>query len=306
MEKIILPSWKDSEIKNSITDFVNRVMNNDSADFIPEEDRIATFDNDGTLWTEQPLQVELFYALYGAEKLAEADPELKNNALFNAFINKDVKTLLTFPKKDIIELLFKTHGGKTPEEFKSYVKEWFDIAVHPQFKFSFYNAAFKPQLELLSYLKENGFKNFIVSGGGVDFMRTVTEKIYGISSGRVIGSSGMTKIEYDGTTPVVVRLPQLRSFNDRDEKVNNINHHIGKRPVLAFGNSDGDLAMLRYTLAGKGLRMALLLHHDDGVREVAYDRDFKISPLIEALNVAAAEGIKVVSMKDDWKEVFGS
>ena len=306
MEKIILPSWKDSVIKNSITDFVNRVTKKDSAEFIPEEDRIATFDNDGTLWTEQPLQIELFYALYRAEKLAEADPELKNDKLFNAFLNKDVKTLLTFPKKDIIELLFKTHDGKTPEEFKSYVKEWFDKAVHPQFKFSFYNAAFKPQLELLSYLKENGFKNFIVSGGGVDFMRTVTEKIYGISSERVIGSSGMTSVVYDTIKPVVTRIPQLRSFDDRDEKVNNINHHIGKRPVLAFGNSDGDLAMLRYTLAGKGLRIALLLHHDDGVREVAYDRDFKISPLNEALNVAAAEGIKVVSMKNDWMEVFGS
>ncbi len=306
MEKTILASWNDSVIKDSITDFINRVTSKNSADFIPEENRIATFDNDGTLWTEQPLQVELFYALYRAEKLAEADPKLKNDALFNAILNKDVKTLLTFPKKDIIELLFKTHDGRTPEEFKSYVKEWFDKAVHPQFKFSFYNAAFKPQLELLNYLKENGFKNFIVSGGGVDFMRTVTEKIYGISSKCVIGSSGITKIEYDGTTPVVVRLPQLRSFNDKDEKVNNINHHIGKRPVLAFGNSDGDLAMLRYTLAGDGLRMALLLHHDDGVREVAYDKDFKLSPLNEALNVAEAEGINVVSMKNDWKVVFGS
>ena len=304
MEKNSLLSWNDTEIKNSLIEFVSKITNKESSDFIPEEDRIAVFDNDGTLWTEQPLQVEFFYALYRAEKLAEANPVLKNDPVFNAFLNKDVKTLLTFPKQEIIELLFKTHDGKTPEEFKSYVKEWFDSAVHPLFKFSFYNTAFKPQLELLSYLKDNGFKIFIVSGGGVDFMRTVAEKIYGIPNERVTGSSGMTKLEYDGTVPVVVRLPQLRSFDDRDEKVNNIHLHIGKRPVLAFGNSDGDLAMLRYTLAGKGLRMALLLHHDDGVREVAYDKDFKISPLNEALNVAAAEGINVVSMKNDWKEVF--
>lgn len=304
MEKKSLTSWNDTEIKNSLINFVAEITNKDSSDFIPEEDRIATFDNDGTLWTEQPLQVELFYALYRAEKLAEANPELKNDPVYNAFLNKDIKTLITFPKQKIIELLFKTHDGKTPEEFKSFVKEWFESAVHPLFKFSFYNTAFKPQLELLSYLKDNGFKIFIVSGGGVDFMRTVAEKIYGIPSERVTGSSGMTKIEYDGTIPVVVRLPQLRSFDDRDEKVNNIHLHIGRRPVLAFGNSDGDLAMLRYTLAGKGLRMALLLHHDDGVREVAYDKDFKISPLNEALNVAAAEGIKVVSMKNDWNEVF--
>ena len=304
MEKNSLLSWNDTEIKNSLIEFVSKITNKDSSDFIPEEDRIAAFDNDGTLWTEQPLQVELFYALYRAEKLAEANPVLKNDPVFNAFLNKDVKTLLTFPKQEIIELLFKTHDGKTPEEFKSYVKEWFDSAVHPLFKFSFYNTAFKPQLELLSYLKDNGFKIFIVSGGGVDFMRTVAEKIYGIPNERVTGSSGMTKLKYNGTVPIVVRLPQLRSFDDRDEKVNNIHLHIGRRPVLAFGNSDGDLAMLRYTLAGKGLRMALLLHHDDGVREVAYDKDFKISPLNEALNVAAAEGINVVSMKNDWKEVF--
>ncbi|HMS34661.1 MAG TPA: HAD family hydrolase, partial [Ignavibacteria bacterium] len=303
MEKKSLTSWNDTEIKKSLINFVAEITNKDSSDFIPEEDRIATFDNDGTLWTEQPLQVELFYALYRAEKLAEANPELKNDTVYNAFLNKDIKTLITFPKQKIIELLFKTHDGKTPEEFKSFVKEWFESAVHPLFKFSFYNTAFKPQLELLRYLKDNGFKIFIVSGGGVDFMRTVAEKIYGIPGERITGSSGMTKIEYDGTIPVVVRLPQLRSFDDRDEKVNNIHLHIGRRPVLAFGNSDGDLAMLRYTLARKGLRMALLLHHDDGVREVAYDKDFKISPLNEALNVAAAEGIKVVSMKNDWKEV---
>lgn len=304
MNNDILLSWNDTPVKKSIIDFVKKITDELGPDFIPVSDRIATFDNDGTLWTEQPMPVELFFALDGAKELEELNPDLKNDPLFNAFLKLDLKTIVTFPKKDIINLVFATHDGKTPDEFKSNVKNWFDTAAHPLFKFSFYNAAFKPQLELLNYLRENDFKIFIVSGGGVDFMRTVTEKIYGIPADRVIGSSGITKIEYEGTKPVVVRVPQLRSFDDRDEKVNNIHLHIGKRPIIAFGNSDGDLAMLRYTLAGEGLRMALLLHHDDGVREVAYDRDFKISPLNEALNVAKAEDIKVVSMKNDWEKVF--
>lgn len=300
----ILPSWNDTPTKKSIIDFVQKITNESGPDFIPVNERIATFDNDGTLWTEQPLQVELFFALDMAREQAELNPDLKNSPIFRAFIDMDIKTLLTFPKKDIIDLLFKTHAGKTPAEFESRVRDWFDTAVHPRFKFSFYNSAFKPQIELLDYLRENGFKTFIVSGGGIDFMRTVAEKIYGIPSYMTVGSNAVTKIEYDGSKPVVTRIAQLRSFDDRDEKVSNIHLHIGKRPVLAFGNSDGDLAMLRYTLAGEGSRMALLLHHDDNEREVAYDKDFKISPLDEALKVAAAEGINIVSMKNDWSKVF--
>lgn len=299
-----LPSWNDTPTKKSIIDFVEKITNASGPDFIPVNERIATFDNDGTLWTEQPLQVELFFALDRAKEQAKLNPDLLNSPLFKAFIEMDMKTILTFPKNDIIDLLFKTHEGKTPAEFESTVMQWFDTAVHPRFKFSFYDAGFKPQIELLDYLRENGFKTFIVSGGGIDFMRTVAEKIYGIPAYMTVGSNGFTKIEYDGSKPVVTRVAQLRSFDDKDEKVNNIHLHVGKRPVLAFGNSDGDLAMLRYTLAGEGLRMALLLHHDDNEREVAYDKDFKISPLNEALNVAAAEGINVVSMKNDWSKVF--
>lgn len=304
MNENTLTSWQDTPLKKSIIDFVEKVTNETNPGFIPVPDRIATFDNDGTLWTEQPLQVEIFFALDRAKELGKLNPELNNSPLFKAFIEMDLKTISTFPKKDIISLLFETHDGKTPDEFKSNVVKWFDNAVHPRFKFSFYNAAFKPQTELLNYLKENGFKTFIVSGGGVDFMRAVADKIYGIPTDRVIGSSGKTRIEYEGVKPSVTRIPELFSFDDRDEKVNNIHLHVGKRPVFAFGNSDGDLPMLRYTLGGEGLRMALLLHHDDSVREAAYDKDFKISPLKGALEVADKEGIKVVSMKDDWKEVF--
>lgn len=299
-----LPSWNETEIKKSIISFVETVTNSNSGEFIPEEDRIAVFDNDGTLWTEQPFPVELLFALERAKDLSELNPDLKNSALFKAFLDMDLKTILTYSKKDIMNLLFETHDGKTPAEFESHVKDWFSKAVHPQFKFSFYNCYFKPQLELLDYLRENGFKTFIVSGGGIDFMRTVSKKIYGIPNYKVIGSSGKKQIEYEGNKPVVIRIPELHSFDDKDEKVKNIHLHIGKRPVFAFGNSDGDLAMLRYTLNGEGSRMALLLHHDDEIREVAYDKGFQISPLNLALQISAEEGIHVVSMKKDWSTVF--
>ena len=304
MTNNILPSWNDTEIKRSVLKFIERISDKDSEDFIPEENRIAVFDNDGTLWTEQPFPVQLLFALDRIKELAELNPEMKNSQPFKAFIEKDIKTISTFSKKDIMTFLFKTHDTKTPEEFESNVKHWFENAVHPRFKFSFYDSVFKPQVELLQYLRENDFKTFIVSGGGINFMRVVSEKIYGISSDRVIGSSGKTKIEYEGSKPLITRLPELGSFDDREEKINNIYLHIGKRPVFTFGNSDGDLAMLRYTLAGEGLKMALLIHHDDSEREVAYDKDFKISPLKEALEVAEAEGINVVSMKNDWNKVF--
>ena len=301
-----LALWKDTLIKKSILDFVERITDKESKDHIPEEERIAVFDNDGTLWTEQPLQVELFYALDRAKELAEINPALNNSPIFKAFLEMDLKSLVTFSKNDIINLLFQTHDGKSPEEFMGFVKKWFDTAIHPKFNFSYYNSSFKPQIELLNFLRSNGFKTFIVSGGGIDFMRTIGKKMYGIPENQIIGSSGKTKIEYNDNVPEIVRVPKLNSFDDKDEKINNIHLHTGKRPVFAFGNSDGDLAMLRYTLGGKNLNMALLLHHDDDVREVAYDKDFKISPLNLALEVADKEGIKVVSMKNDWMEVFNS
>lgn len=304
MINTILPSWNDTEIKNSIIDFVNKISDKDSKAFIPEEDRIAVFDNDGTLWTEQPLQVEIFYALDRAKALAEMNPDLKTSPIFKAFLEMDLKTLLTFPKSDIVNLLMKTHDGKTPEEFQKNVTNWFETALHPKFKCSYYNCTFKPQTELLQYLRDNGFKTFIVSGGGIGFMRAVAYKIYGIPEYQIIGSNGKTKIEYKGNVPEIMRQPVLNSFDDKDEKINNINLHIGKRPVFAFGNSDGDLAMLRYTLNNNYESMSLLLHHDDEVREVAYDKDFKISPLITALEVADKEGITVVSMKKEWLKVF--
>ncbi len=283
---------------------VSAVTDETSPDYLLPTERIATFDNDGTLWCEQPLQVQFFYILDRIKEIAQLKPEMIDTQPFKAFLEKDLKTIHTFTKKQILEFVFTAMGEKTPEELESAVKSWFDTARNPKFNFSYYDCAFKPQLELLQYLRQNDFRVFIVSGGGIEFMRVISEKIYGIPTERVIGSSVKTTIVMDGTVPAINRLQELANFDDREEKILNIHLHIGKRPVLAFGNSDGDLAMLRYTLGGKGKRLSLLLHHDDAEREVAYDRDFIISPLNEALDVAAAEGIQVVSMKNDWAEVF--
>ena len=304
MKEDILKSWNDSTARKSIIEFVKNVTTEGSTDFVPIKDRVATFDNDGTLWCEQPLQVQFFYVIDRIKVIAESNPEMKDTQPFKAFLEQDLKTISTFTKQQLMEFLFTAMGEKTPEELASAVKNWFETARNPKFNFSYYDCAFKPQLELLDYLRANDFKVFIVSGGGIEFMRVISEKIYGIPTDCVIGSSVKTEIVMNGTVPVINRLKELANFDDREEKVLNIHLHIGKRPILAFGNSDGDLAMLRYTLAGNGKRLALLLHHDDAEREVAYDRDFKISPLNEALDVASAEGIQVVSMKNDWTRVF--
>jgi phosphoserine phosphatase len=304
MNENILKSWNDSASRKSIIDLVESITREGSPDFVPMEDRVATFDNDGTLWCEQPLQVQFFYVIDRIKELADSNPEMKDTQPFKAFLENDHQTISTFTKKDLMEFLFTAMDEKTPEELAVEVKNWFETAKNPKFNFSYYDCAFKPQLELLDYLRANNFKVFIVSGGGIEFMRVISEKIYGIPTECVVGSSVKTTIVMNGTVPVINRIKELANFDDRDEKILNIHLHIGKRPVLAFGNSDGDLAMLRYTLAGSGKRLALLLHHDDAVREVAYDRDFKISPLNEALDVAAAEGIMVVSMKNDWSKVF--
>lgn len=304
MKEDILISWNDSASRKSIIDLVESITREGSPDFVPMEDRVATFDNDGTLWCEQPLQVQFFYVIDRIKELADSNPEMKDTQPFKAFLENDHQTISTFTKKDLMEFLFTAMDEKTPEELAVEVKNWFETAKNPKFNFSYYDCAFKPQLELLDYLRANNFKVFIVSGGGIEFMRVISEKIYGIPTECVVGSSVKTTIVMNGTVPVINRIKELANFDDRDEKILNIHLHIGKRPVLAFGNSDGDLAMLRYTLAGSGKRLALLLHHDDAVREVAYDRDFKISPLNEALDVAAAEGIMVVSMKNDWSKVF--
>lgn len=299
-----LPSWNDTSAKAAITEFVNAVTDETGKDFIPPEERIAVFDNDGTLWCEFPLQVQLFYFLERFSELLKRQPELAEVQPYKAIAERDIKTLHTFDKQQIMNAVFMASGEATPEEYAIAVSSWFQTAVHPELKKSFYDVAYKPQIELLKFLSSNGFSAFIVSGGGIEFMRVISEKVYGIPTHRVIGSTGKTKLVTDDDGPVVTRIPGLRDFNDKDEKVININYCIGKRPIFAFGNSDGDRAMLRYTKAGKGRSLTLLLHHDDAEREFAYDRDFTISKLSAALDNAVADGTTIVSMKNDWNEVF--
>lgn len=299
----ILPSWNDGENKSAIIDFVKKVTTK-GADFVSEENRIATFDNDGTLWTEYPMQIEIFFTADRIRELAEENPEMKTTQPFKAMLEKDFETLKSLGKKGLMELVIKSHHAESPGDFNKMVSEWFTTAVHPKYKILCKECTYKPQIELLEYLRANGFKTFIVSGGGIDFMRNITQEIYGIPTEQVIGSSVKTKLNADGKNIDIKRIPELNSFDDREVKALNIHLHIGKRPIFVSGNSDGDLKMMQYALSGDKPGMAMLIHHDDAEREAAYDRDFKLSPLSEALDVAKDWGINVVSMKNDWKKIF--
>ncbi|MCC7253648.1 HAD family hydrolase [Hyphomicrobium sp.] len=300
-----LANWKTGPVKSAILDFVDRVTLTESADFMPPSERIAVFDNDGTLWCEQPLQVQVFFAQDRLKALAAKDPSLRERQPFKAFLEHDLKTLHDLGKRALFEAAFSTHAGMIQAEFGDIARAWLASARHPKLARLFTQCVFQPQLELLGFLRARGFKIFIVSGGGIDFMRVFAEDTYGIPPEQVIGSSVKTRVDIEGGRIDLMKLAELDSFDDREVKVENIGLHIGRRPILAFGNSDGDLAMLRYTKAGPGPRLALLLHHDDAGREFAYDRDFKLSPLAEALDRADHYGITVVSMRRDWETVFG-
>ncbi|MGH6910724.1 MAG: HAD family hydrolase [Phenylobacterium sp.] len=300
-----LPSWAEGAAKSSIRDFVAAVTESGGADFVPVAERIAVFDNDGTLWCEQPAQVQVLFALQRAAQMAAADPALRERQPFKAFLERDMAAIHALGKRGLFEFAFAIHAGMTEEAFAATVRDWFAKGRHPKFDRPFDKIVFQPQLELLDYLRANGFKIFIVSGGGVDFMRPFAEAVYGVPPEQVIGSS--VKLRFDAVDDgpcQISKLAELDSFDDREVKPANIALHIGRRPILAFGNSDGDLAMLRYVRSGPGRRLALLIHHDDAEREVAYDRDFRLSPLAEALDRADAFGIQVVSMKSDWARVF--
>jgi phosphoglycolate phosphatase-like HAD superfamily hydrolase len=299
-----LASWNDGATKSQILDFVARVTQQGGRDFISPAERIAVFDNDGTLWCEQPLQVQVFFLIDRVKELVGKDPTVKERQPFKALLELDLKTLMGLGKQALLELVFTTHSGMREEEFDPIARDWLAKAKHPKFGRLFKQCIFQPQLELLKVLRENGFKTFIVSGGGIDFMRACSEEIYGIPREQVIGSSNKLRFEVNEDGAGLMKLAELNSFDDREAKPQNIALHVGRRPILAFGNSDGDLAMLRYSRTGKGPRLALLLHHDDSEREVAYDREFRLSPLGEALDRADAYGITVVSMKRDWNVIF--
>jgi phosphoserine phosphatase len=300
----VLTSWNDGAAKSAIVDFVARVTRQGGSDYVPPPDRIATFDNDGTLWCEQPVQVQGFFLGDRVKQLATQDSSMKERQPFKALLEHDFKTLHALGMQALGDLFAATHAGMLQEEFETIVQDWFVSARHPKLARPYNTVTYQPQVELLHYLRANGFRTFIVSGGGVDFMRVIAEAAYGIARDQVIGSSGKLRVEVREGRVCLLKLGETNSFDDREAKVQNIGLHIGRRPILAFGNSDGDLAMLRYTKTGAGPRLALLLHHDDAEREVAYDREFRLSPLAEALDKADDYGISVVSMQRDWKTVF--
>lgn len=300
----MLASWNDTETKRALIDFVERVTEESSNEYVRPQERIAVFDNDGTLWTEQPIQIEGLFAFDRLKEIVANNPDLRHAQPFKAFIEKDRAAIHALGKKGLAEFIFKTHEAATQEEFNVIAGEWFSKAIHPLLSQPVTKCIYKPQHELLDYLRAYDFKIFIVTGGGLEFVRTIAEKIYGIPPEQVIGSSGKIAFDIKEKNVQVRRISELNSFDDREEKVVNISLHIGRRPIFVFGNSDGDLRMLQYALSGNGARMAMLLHHDDAEREVAYDKDFRLSPLSEALDVASEWGINVVSMKNDWNKVF--
>ncbi len=299
-----LSSWHDGPAKLAILDFVARVTLKGGAHFVPPADRVAVFDNDGTLWCEQPQQVQFFFGRDRLAALAAHDPSLRERQPFKAYLENDIQAMHTLGKKGLFEAAAAVHSGLTEEAFDKLARTWLANSHHPSLGVPFPALHYRPQIELLAYLRHHGFKTFIVSGGGLDLMRAFSEEIYGVAREQVIGSSVKTRFDIQGGRGELVKLAELGSFDDREEKVVNIGLHIGRRPILAFGNSDGDLAMLRYTASGKGPSLAMLLHHDDAAREFAYDREFRLSPLAEALDRCAEYGITLVSMKDDWRNVF--
>lgn len=299
-----LPSWNDGSAKEAIVDFVERVTTERGADFVPEADRIAVFDNDGTLWCEQPFYFQGLFAFDRIKALAPQHPEWKERPPFKAVLDNDMKALAASGEKGMLELVMVSHAGNTTEEFRAIVQDWLENAKHPRFQRPYHELVYQPMVELLAYLRANGFKTFIVSGGGIEFMRPWAEGTYGIPPEQVIGSSIVTKFEMRDGKPVLVRLPQLNFLDDKAGKPVAINQHIGRRPIAAFGNSDGDLQMLQWTAAGDRLRFCLLLHHTDAGREWAYDRDSTVGRLDKAFDEARAHNWTVVDMKKDWKRVF--
>jgi phosphoglycolate phosphatase-like HAD superfamily hydrolase len=300
-----LPSWNDGPAKAAIVDFVARVTKEDGPDFVPVPERIATFDNDGTLWSEQPIYFQLAFALDRVKALAPEHPEWKDTEPFKAVLAGDMKTLMASGEKGLMEIIAVSHAGMTTDDFAKTVADWLATAKHPRFHRPYTELVYQPMLELLAYLRENGFKTFIVSGGGVEFMRGFTERVYGIPPEQVVGSSGVTKFEMgaDGK-PVLMKEAKVEFIDDGPGKPVGINRFIGRRPIAAFGNSDGDLQMLQWTTAGTGPRFALIVHHTDAKREWAYDRKSAIGKLDKALDEAAKRGWTVVSMKDDWKTIY--
>jgi len=303
-EKDPLPSWNNTNTKNNILAYVKDVTNSESENFIPIADRIATFDNDGNLWAEQPAYFQLFFAMDRIKAMAGEHPEWKEKQPFKAVLENDMETLKESGMKGIGEIVMTTHAGNTTEEFDAIVKDWVKTAKHPTKNVGYDKLVYQPMLELLQYLRANDFKTYIVSGGGVDFMRAFVTEIYGIPTEQIIGSRIKTKFEYIDGNPKIVRVAELDFIDDKEGKPLNIQKLIGKKPVFASGNSDGDLQMLQWAASNKHKSFMLYLHHTDADREWAYDRDSHIGKLDKGLDEANEKDWTVIDMKNDWKVIF--
>ena len=299
-----LPSWNDGPSKQSIVSFVERTTTGGSPNYVVPAERIAVFDNDGTLWSEQPLYFQAIYIFDRIKALAPKHPDWKDQEPFASVLKGDIKGALAGGHEGLLEMSMATHAGITTNEFDQAVRDWLATARHPKTKRPYNEMVYQPMLEVLAYLRANGFKTFIVSGGGIDFMRVFAEKTYGIPPEQIIGSSIKTGYELRNGTPTLVKLPELNFINDKEGKPVGIHQHIGRRPIAAFGNSDGDFQMLEWTTTGPGARFGLFVHHDDDEREWAYDRNSHIGKLARGLDEAPQRGWTVVSMKNDWKTVF--
>jgi phosphoglycolate phosphatase-like HAD superfamily hydrolase len=299
-----LPSWNDTAPRKAIVAFVERVTKEGSPDFVPPPERVATFDNDGTLWVEQPIYIQLVFALDRVKALAPQHPEWKDKEPFASLLKGDLKGALSGGEAAIFQIVTVTHSGMTTDEFEKIVGDWIATARHPKTGKLYTEMVYQPMLELLAYLRANGFKTFIVSGGGIDFMRVFAERVYGIPPEQVVGSSGKLEFELRDGHPILMKLPELGFNDDKGGKPVAIQTHIGRHPIAAFGNSDGDLQMLEWARQGAGVRFALIVHHTDAEREWAYDRESSVGKLDKALDAARAEGWTVVDMKNDWKRIF--
>lgn len=299
-----LPSWNAGASRQMIVDFVEKVTRPGLPDFVPVPERIAVFDNDGTLWSEQPLYFQAFFVFDRIQAMAPQHPEWTTNEPFAAVLKGDLKSAMAKGEHGLLEMVMATHAGTTTEEFQSLVTDWISTARHPTTRRLFTEMVYQPMLEVLTYLRANGFKTFIVSGGGIEFMRPWVESVYGIPPEQVIGSSIKTRFEMREGKPVLVRLPEIQFIDDKAGKPVGIQTHIGRRPLAAFGNSDGDLQMLQWTAAGKGARLCLFIHHTDAEREWAYDRNSSVGRLDQGLDEARAKGWCVVDMKKDWNRIY--
>lgn len=299
-----LPSWNEGETKASIVNFVTDVTTPGSPNFIEVADRIATFDNDGNLWSEQPAYFQLYFAIDRVKELADQHPEWRTEQPFKAVLEDDLQTLASFGEHGLLELVMATHANMNTDEFETVVIEWLSAATHPRFKRPYTELVYQPMLELLDYLRDKNFKTFIVSGGGIEFMRPWVEEVYGIPKDQVVGSSIKTEFVYKDGKASIKRLPEIDFIDDKAGKPVGIHRFIGRKPVFASGNSDGDLQMLQWTASGTGKRFMLYLHHTDEVREWAYDRDSHIGRLDKGLDEAKERGWTVIDMKKDWKVIY--